>query len=153
MNVLYELNRFDHDPDEVWLQRGCAPGLVDRALEESAELSSCLFYVRFSSETRVVFAFVSATPALIDSAHVVFTSFASNHCQEPTTAKLTSKERKALKPGSFAEPEKKAYPIEDAAHARAALSRVSANGTPAEQTRVRAAVHKKFPEVGRGKKP
>lgn len=40
------------------------------------------------------------------------------------------------------------YPIPDASHARAALSRVSANGAPGEKAKVRRAVHRKFPEIG-----
>ena len=44
------------------------------------------------------------------------------------------------------------YPIPDAAHARDALSRVSANGTPAEKATVRAKVHAKFPGIGQSKK-
>lgn len=40
------------------------------------------------------------------------------------------------------------YPIQDAAHARDALSRVAANGTPAEQAAVRAAVLRRYPQIG-----
>ena len=40
------------------------------------------------------------------------------------------------------------YPIPDASHARNALSRVSQHGSPSEKARVRAAVHRKFPEIG-----
>lgn len=40
------------------------------------------------------------------------------------------------------------YPIPDAAHARSALSRASANASPAEQRKIRAAVHRKFPDIG-----
>jgi hypothetical protein len=39
------------------------------------------------------------------------------------------------------------YPIEDAAHARNALARVSQFGSPAEKEKVRNAVHRKFPEI------
>lgn len=39
------------------------------------------------------------------------------------------------------------YPIPDLAHARNALSRVSANGTDSEKAKVRAAVHAKFPSL------
>lgn len=42
-----------------------------------------------------------------------------------------------------------AYPIEDKAHARNALARVSQFGTPAEKAEVRRAVHKKFPNIGK----
>lgn len=67
-------------------------------------------------------------------------------------AKLTSKGRNALPSKSFALPGKRAYPIEDASHARNALSRVSANGTPAQKAEVRAKVAAKFPNIGKGKK-
>jgi hypothetical protein len=67
-------------------------------------------------------------------------------------AKLNAKKRNALPRKSFAEPGKRKYPIEDKAHARNALSRVSANGSPAEKAKVRAAVHKKFPGVGKKRK-
>jgi hypothetical protein len=62
--------------------------------------------------------------------------------------KLTAATRKAIPTKSFALPGRR-YPIEDANHARAALSRVSANGTPAEKKTVRAEVHSKYPDIGR----
>ena len=40
-----------------------------------------------------------------------------------------------------------AYPVQDKAHAANALSRVAANGTPAEKKKVRAAVKKKYPDL------
>ena len=43
------------------------------------------------------------------------------------------------------------YPIPDASHARDALSRVSANGTPAEKAEVRRKVHEKFPGIGKSR--
>lgn len=39
------------------------------------------------------------------------------------------------------------YPINTAGRARSALARVTANGTPAQQSTVRAAVHKKYPNM------
>ena len=66
-------------------------------------------------------------------------------------AKLTSKQRNALPKGSFAEPGKRAYPIQDASHARNALSRVSQHGSSSEKQQVRAAVHRKYPAIGKGK--
>lgn len=39
------------------------------------------------------------------------------------------------------------YPINDANHARNALSRVSQNGSPEEKKKVRAAVSRKFPGI------
>ncbi len=64
-------------------------------------------------------------------------------------ARLTSKARKRLPTKAFAEPGKRKYPIEDKAHARNALARVSQHGSPAEKTKVRAAVHRKYPGIGR----
>jgi hypothetical protein len=56
-----------------------------------------------------------------------------------------------LKKGTFAIPEKRKYPIPDRSHAANAKARVSQHGTPEEKRRVRAAVARKFP--GMGKKP
>ena len=64
-------------------------------------------------------------------------------------AKLTAKSRNKLKSSSFAEAGKRAYPINDASHARNALARVSQYGTPAEKAKVRAAVAKKYPGMGK----
>lgn len=61
--------------------------------------------------------------------------------------KLTTKARKAIPSKDFAGPDR-SYPIEDKSHARNALSRVSANGSPALKARVRAAVHRKYPSIG-----
>lgn len=62
-------------------------------------------------------------------------------------AKLTSKKRNSLSGSSFALPGRR-YPIEDASHARNALSRVSQFGTSSEKTTVRRKVHAKFPGIG-----
>ena len=79
-------------------------------------------------------------------------------------AKLTHARRKRLSRGSFALPPKRSgknrtpktvkgrYPIPDLAHARNALARVAQHGTPSEKARVRAAVRRKFPSIGRRKK-
>ena len=64
---------------------------------------------------------------------------------------LTTKDRKKLSKKSFALPGKRKYPIPDKAHARNALARVAKNGTPAEQKKVRAAVKKRFPSIGKRK--
>ena len=64
-------------------------------------------------------------------------------------AKLTTKARKALPSKSFAGPDR-SYPIEDKAHARNALSRVSQYGDAELRARVRAAVHAKYPSIGQG---
>ncbi|HEX5508919.1 MAG TPA: DUF6582 domain-containing protein [Pseudolabrys sp.] len=66
-------------------------------------------------------------------------------------AKLTTKARKALPKKDFAEPGKRKYPIENKSHARDALSRVSANGSPSEKKEVRRAVHRKYPSIGKKK--
>lgn len=64
-------------------------------------------------------------------------------------AKLSYSERKNLRSSTFAEPGKRKYPINDESHARNALSRVSGNGTPAEKAKIRAAVHRKYPGIGK----
>ncbi|MEU1663564.1 hypothetical protein ABZ547_08110 [Streptomyces sparsogenes] len=63
-------------------------------------------------------------------------------------AKLSSKRRKRMSTKSFALPGKR-YPIPDKTHARNALARVSAHGTPAEKARVRKAVARKYPSIGK----
>jgi hypothetical protein len=65
-------------------------------------------------------------------------------------ARLSGKARKALPAKDFALG-KGHYPIEDASHARNALSRVSQFGTPEEKAKVRSAVHRKYPGIGRKK--
>lgn len=64
-------------------------------------------------------------------------------------ARLTAKGRRRMKSSTFALPGKRKYPIPDRAHARNALARVSQHGTPAEKKRVRAAVKRKFPSIGK----
>lgn len=61
---------------------------------------------------------------------------------------LTTAGRKRISPKNFALPGRR-YPIEDAAHARNALARVAQHGSPSEQKRVRAAVHRKYPGIGK----
>ena len=65
---------------------------------------------------------------------------------------ISTKDRKKLGKKSFALPGKRKYPIPDKAHARNALARVAQNGTPAEQKKVKAAVKKRFPSIGKKKK-
>lgn len=70
-------------------------------------------------------------------------------------AKLTYGERKSLPKKDFALPGKReggkgGYPVPDKSHARDALARVSANGTPAQKKAVRAKVHQKFPSMSIG---
>lgn len=70
-------------------------------------------------------------------------------------SKLTTAARKRMPAGDFAMGKKKGtkgrYPINDAAHARNALSRVAQNGTPAEKAKVRGAVKRKFPGIKQSK--
>lgn len=65
-------------------------------------------------------------------------------------AKLTASARDALPAKDFAGPAR-SYPIPDASHARNALSRASQNAYPALKAKVAAKVHKKFPDIGKGK--
>lgn len=62
-------------------------------------------------------------------------------------AKLNDAQRNKLPASEFAEPGKRKYPIMDKNHARAALSRVSANGTPAEKATIRRKVANKYPGI------
>jgi hypothetical protein len=67
-------------------------------------------------------------------------------------AKLNTADRKAMPKADFAVPSQApgsgSYPINDAAHARNALARVSGNGSPAVKAQVRSAVPRKFPGIG-----
>lgn len=63
-------------------------------------------------------------------------------------AVLTTKARNAIPTKNFAGPNR-SYPINDASHARNALSRVSQFGSPALKAKVRAAVHRKYPGIGK----
>ena len=58
--------------------------------------------------------------------------------------KLTTATRKKIPTGKFALPGRR-YPVEDEAHARNALSRVSQDGTAAEKATVRRKVRRLFP--------
>lgn len=74
-------------------------------------------------------------------------------------ADLSANQRKKLPKSDFAlkskaktaqgKAESGSYPIPDKKHARAALSRVAQHGTAAEKKTVRAAVKKKFPDIGK----
>lgn len=64
-------------------------------------------------------------------------------------AKLTAAKRKALPRSSFAVPSRRAYPIEDVAHARNAKARVAQHGSPAEKAQVNAAVRRRYPGIGK----
>jgi len=62
-------------------------------------------------------------------------------------AKLTTKARNALSTSTFALPGRR-YPIPDASHARNALARAAQHASPAEEAKIRAKVHAKFPGIG-----
>jgi hypothetical protein len=73
--------------------------------------------------------------------------------------KLTAHERQKMPSKEFALPGKGegpggkgagSYPIPDAPHGRNALARVSQHGSPQEKAQVRAAVHRKFPNIQEG---
>lgn len=61
---------------------------------------------------------------------------------------LDANARKHIAPHNFALPGGR-YPIHDESHARNALARVSQNGSSEEKAKVRAAVHKKYPHMGK----
>ncbi len=61
--------------------------------------------------------------------------------------KLTYQARQNLPASSFVEKKKRKYPIEDAAHARNALARVSQHGSPTEMAAVRAEVRRRYPGI------
>jgi len=60
---------------------------------------------------------------------------------------LTTQSRNDLPASEFVFPDSRKYPIPDIQHARAALARAAEWGTPKVKEKVRAAVHKKFPEL------
>jgi hypothetical protein len=64
--------------------------------------------------------------------------------------KLSYQGRKQLSRGAFVFPKERRYPIHDKAHARNALARVSQHGSSSEKAKVRAAVHRKFPDISEG---
>lgn len=66
-------------------------------------------------------------------------------------AKLTSKKRNSLSASTFVFPKTRKFPIPDPSHARNALSRAAAKGG-ATESKVRAAVHRKYPGIGRAGK-
>jgi hypothetical protein len=63
-------------------------------------------------------------------------------------AKLTAKRRNALPKYDFAGPDR-SYPIPDASHARNALARASQHAGDTLKAHIRAAVHRKFPDIGK----
>lgn len=68
-------------------------------------------------------------------------------------AKLNAAKRNKLPTSDFAGPDR-SYPIEDKAHARAALSRAAHNASPELQAKIKAKVRRKFPSIAvEGEKP
>ena len=63
-----------------------------------------------------------------------------------TSKALTSKSRNSLSAGAFVFPDERRYPIHDESHARNALARASGKS---EESKVRAAVHAKYPGIGK----
>lgn len=59
---------------------------------------------------------------------------------------LTARGRRMILLRNFALPGRR-YPINTIARARNALARVAQHGTPAEQTKVKKAVHNKWPSI------
>lgn len=75
----------------------------------------------------------------------------------PRKGWLSAEDRQRLPSSDFALPGRGegpkgagagSYPIPDKAHARAALSRASANASPSEQAEIRRKVHAKYPDIG-----
>lgn len=62
--------------------------------------------------------------------------------------KLTASARNSLPKSDFAEPRERKYPVNNKNHARNALARVSQFGSAEEKAKVRAKVHKKYPDIG-----
>ncbi|MGB6771203.1 MAG: hypothetical protein WBF51_04280 [Candidatus Dormiibacterota bacterium] len=62
-------------------------------------------------------------------------------------AKLKAKTRDALPDSDFALPDSREYPIHDENHARAALSMLH-NASPEDQKKIKAAVHRRYPDMG-----
>lgn len=71
----------------------------------------------------------------------------ANKSSSSKSPKLNAAKRNALPASKFALPGARAYPIDTPGRARDALSRVSANGTPAQQMQVRKAVAKAYPSI------
>lgn len=66
---------------------------------------------------------------------------------DKTGAVTDADARKKIPADAYALPGKR-YPIHDEAHARHAMARISQNGTPAEKSKVKSAVQKKYPKLG-----
>lgn len=62
-------------------------------------------------------------------------------------AKLTAAKRNKLSSSTFALPGERKFPISDRSHAVNALSRASQSSIEGVKAKVRAAVHRKFPDL------
>lgn len=63
--------------------------------------------------------------------------------------KRVARRNYAVPKGTGSKPSANQYPIHDASHARNALARVAQHGTPAEKRRVRSAVARRYPSLGK----
>lgn len=68
-------------------------------------------------------------------------------------AQLSYQARKKLSSGDFVFPKERSFPIEDRAHAKAALqaaggARSGKPQSPARRAKIRRAVHRKYPSLG-----
>ncbi len=61
-------------------------------------------------------------------------------------SKLSAKQRNKLPGSTFAGPDR-SYPIPDRSHAVNALARASQNATASLKAKIRAKVHKKYPDL------
>lgn len=66
-------------------------------------------------------------------------------------ARLSYQQKKRMKPGTFALPKERKYPIPDIAHGRNALARVDAYGNADEKLKVRRAVFARYPSLKGGR--
>lgn len=66
-------------------------------------------------------------------------------------AKLSYRQRQRLPDSAFALEKERKYPLTAISHARNALARVVAFGTPAQIREVRREVYKQYPELKKGK--
>lgn len=66
--------------------------------------------------------------------------------------KLSAAERSKLKANDFALPKERTYPMHTVEHARDSMSRADQSGSPDEKSKVRAAVHKRYPKLATEKR-
>lgn len=64
-------------------------------------------------------------------------------------AKLTTNERNSLDKSEFVYPGQRKFPINDRAHAANAMARAAQSDVPSIKANVSAAVHRKFPNMGK----